>query len=144
MNFSPPRRVSRTPSWLRARAPYAALALGTIAVGLAVHWRGLGLPPAVRDVLGDALWAAMVAGWGGAAFPRAPLRARSAGALALCAAVEFSQLYRRPALDALRRTGLGRLVLGSEFDARDLGAYALGVLAVALLDRALAGRPPGR
>jgi hypothetical protein len=47
-----PRRVL-------ARSTYVALAIGTIALGLAVHERGDALSPVVRDVLGDALWAAM-------------------------------------------------------------------------------------
>lgn len=126
--------------WLRVRARYVALALATVSMGLAVYRRGHALPPAARDVLGGALWAAMVAWWIAALVPRARLGTRSAGALALCVAVELSQLYRHPALDALRRTRAGHLVLGSDFDTRDLGAYALGIVAAALLDRALAGR----
>ena len=125
---------------LRPRARYLALALATIGLGLTVHWGGSALPPAVRDVLGDALWAAMVAWWAGVAAPRARPGAHSAGALAACVAVELSQLYHRPALDALRRTRVGHLVLGADFDVRDLGAYALGVVAAAMLDRVLAGR----
>jgi hypothetical protein len=115
-----------------------ALALGTIVVGLTVHRGGGALPHAVRDVLGDALWAAMLTWWVAAAAPEAA-RARRAGvALALCFAVELGQLYRAPALDALRRTAVGRLVLGSDFDARDLAAYTAGVLAAALLEGAAA------
>jgi hypothetical protein len=44
-----------------------------------------------------------------------------------CFAVEFSQLIHLPMLDALRRTTLGYLVLGSGFDRRDLAGYAGGV-----------------
>ncbi len=120
------------------RPAFLALALATIGVGLVVH-RGAGgaLPPAARDVLGDALWAAMIHWWIGVAAPAAPPGRRALAAVACCAAVEASQLVRLPALDAVRRTTLGHLVLGSDFDARDLAAYALGVAAAAAGEAAL-------
>ena len=118
----------------RARATYFALALTTIGVGLFVHLRGAALRPATRDVLGDALWAAMIAWWAGALAPSARLGPRSAAAFVVCASVEVSQLYHAPWLDAARATALGRLVLGSGFDPRDLAAYALGVGAAVLLE----------
>jgi hypothetical protein len=132
------------PRWLRARLPYVVLAVATIAVGLVVHLRGRALPPDVRDVLGDALWAAMVAWWAGAAAPAVRLRWRAAAAVAACYAVELSQLYHAPGLDALRRTTAGHLVLGSGFDPRDLAAYTAGVLAAALLERAVVRRRAAR
>jgi hypothetical protein len=119
--------------------PYVALTLGTIGLGLAVHLRGAVLSPVARDVLGDALWAAMVT-WGIAAIaPALRLSRRGGAALAFCFAIEFSQLYHTPALDALRSTTGGHLVLGNGFDPRDLGAYAAGVLAIVLLEHT-AGR----
>ena len=114
-----------------------ALALGTIAVGLIVHWRATALPPTVRDILGDALWAMMVAWWMGALAPDMRLGGRSGLALAFCCAVEFSQLYHAPVLDAVRRTTPGQLVLGSGFDVRDLGAYGVGVLTALMLETAM-------
>ncbi len=131
-----PARAHRMPDWLRARTRNLALAVGTIVLGLAVHLRGDALSPGVRDVLGDALWAAMVV-WGIAAVAPALARSwRAVGALAICVVIEFSQLVHSPALDALRRTTAGHLVLGSGFDPRDLAAYAAGVLAAVLLERA--------
>ena len=120
---------------ISARLPYVALALGSIAAGLAVHRGGTMLSPAVRDVTGDALWAMMIAWWAGAITPRAPLVARGAAALTICVMVELSQLYHTPTLDALRSTTLGALVLGSGFDVRDLAAYALGIAVAALGER---------
>jgi Protein of unknown function (DUF2809) len=113
---------------------YVALAVGTIVLGLAVHGRGGALSPVVRDVVGDALWAAMAAWWIAAVAPAVPLAWRAAVALAFCFAVEFSQLVHLPALDALRQTTAGHLALGSGFDPRDLAAYAAGVLAAVLLE----------
>jgi Protein of unknown function (DUF2809)/Peptidase family S58 len=110
------------PRWLLgldARMRYFALAVGTMALGLAVHWGGGALSPALRDILGDALWAAMVSWWMAAAAPALRLSRRAGAAIAFCFAVEFSQLYHAPALDAIRRTTAGHLVLGSGFDPRD-------------------------
>ena len=119
----------------RARIRYVALAIATAAVGLIVHRAGSALPPVVRDVLGDALWATMVTWWIAAIAPAMRWPSRAALALACCFIVEFSQLYHAPALDAVRRTMVGHLMLGSGFDPRDLVAYSAGVLAAILLDR---------
>ncbi len=126
-----------------ARARYLALAIGTVGLGLAVHLRGTALPPAARDVLGDALWAAMMVWCVSAVAPAARRPTRGAAALAVCWAVEASQLYHAPALDAVRTTTVGRLVLGSGFDPRDLAAYAAGVLAAVLLEAAARGGAAG-
>ena len=127
-------RVRQTRIPLNVRASYLGLALGTIALGLAIHWHGGVLGPTARDVLGDALWAAMIYWWIGALAPGATLRVRAVMALMVCFGVEVSQLYHTPALDALRRTTLGQLVLGSGFDPRDLVAYAGGIVAAVGLE----------
>ena len=116
-------------SLLSARIVYATLAMATIVLGLAVHLRGHFLGVTLQDVIGDALWAAMIAWWVAAVVPAASVPHRSLAALAICFSVEFSQLYHAPVLDALRRTPAGQLTLGSGFDPRDLLAYTLGVLA---------------
>lgn len=85
----------------------------------------------------------MIAWWVAAVVPGASLRARGIAALAICFAVEASQLYHMPALDALRRTTVGHLVLGSGFDPRDLLAYMLGVLAATFLERTARRRSRG-
>ena len=125
---------------LRARLSYLALVVVTIGLGLLVHLHGTAMPPAARDVLGDALWAVMIV-WGvSVVAPDARLQTRGAVALALCWAVEGSQLLHAPAVDALRATMAGHLVLGSGFDPRDLVAYAAGVLAAVLLEAAVRRR----
>jgi hypothetical protein len=45
------------------RARFIALAVATIVLGLLVHLRGAMLDFEMRDALGDALWAAMIAWW---------------------------------------------------------------------------------
>jgi len=119
------------------RVRYVGLALITIVVGLIVHWSARGLDAAVRDILGDALWAAMIVWWVGAIAPGARPLARAAGAYGVCVAVELSQLYHSPGIDAVRETTLGGLVLGSGFDRRDLVAYAIGVGVAMLIDAKL-------
>jgi len=123
-----------------ARAVFVALAVGTIGLGLWVHRGGPALSPVVRDRLGDALWAVMMAWWAGAAAPGARIVARSATALGICVAVELSQLVHGPWIDGVRQTTFGQLVLGSGFDPRDLAAYAIGILAAALFERAVISR----
>ena len=115
------------------RVRYFSLAMATIAVGVLIHFRGGFLPPVVRDVLGDALWGAMIVWWMGVAAPRASLRGRGVAAFAICVAVELSQAFHTPSLDALRQTVPGQLVLGSDYDPRDFLAYAAGVVAAVVL-----------
>jgi hypothetical protein len=121
----------------RARSLHLALVGLSIAVGLLVHFYGADLGSMAQDVIGDALWAAMIAWALGAAAPGARLVVRSAIAYAWCIAVEVSQLYHTPALDAIRATRAGHLALGSGFDARDLVSYALGVAAAAIVSASL-------
>ncbi len=115
---------------LPARGKYLLLALATIAAGLAV--RGAG---DVRDFTGDAIYGMMIAWWMGFITPRARLVHRAGAAIAVCFAIEFSQLIHTPALDAARSTLPGRLVLGSGFNARDLVAYAIGVMVATALEQ---------
>jgi hypothetical protein len=126
---------------LSARLRYLTLAIATIGLGLAVHLRGTSLSAVLRDVLGDALWAVVIV-WGvSVVAPSARRITRGGVALAICFAVETSQLYHAPTIDALRATTGGRLVLGSGFDLRDLAAYAAGVIAAELLEAAVRRRP---
>lgn len=126
------------------RWAWIAIALAVIAVGLAVHELGLGLPARARDVAGDALWAVMVFAWLGAIRPGSAVHARAGVALAISWAVEISQAYHTPQLDAVRQTTLGRLVLGSGFDPRDLVAYALGIAVAAALASIASRHAPAR
>jgi hypothetical protein len=67
------------------------------------------------------------------AAPNGALLPRAAAALAICFAVELSQRIDHPALGAVRGSSLGHLVIGSDFDARDLAAYTAGIAAAVLL-----------
>lgn len=131
------------------RTRFAVLALSTILFGLLLQRTRALLPPMAADVLGDALWAMMIAWLAGTIAPGVPRGRRALGALGFCWMVEASQLYHARLLDAWRATTLGHLALGTDFDPRDLAAYALGVLAAYVLEPALLrtttpnGAPPG-
>lgn len=47
---------------------------------------------------------------------------------------EFSQMYHAPWIDAIRRTTIGHLILGTDFAWADIAAYVLGIAAVAAVD----------
>lgn len=128
------------PSLVRTRALFFLLAMSTIAIGLGVHFYGDILGLALRDVLGDALWAAMLAWMVAALVPSVSVRTRALTALAICFAVEISQRFHVPSLEALRHTTVGHLVLGSGFDPRDFLSYSLGVLAAMLFELTLRRR----
>jgi len=117
------------------RQRYLLLAIVTIAAGVMVHSVDESLPESLRDILGDALWAMMIVWWMGVVAPRAPLRTRALVSFAICVAVEVSQRYHTPMLDGLRRTALGHLILGSDYDARDLLSYAAGVIVATVVGR---------
>src|SRR5262249_35869388 len=117
-----------------SRDKYAGAALITICAGLLVHLSGTALNPVVRDVLGDALWAMMIAWLIGALAPRAAVALRGVVAYGVCVGVEISQTFHTPTLDAIRATTAGHLVLGSGFDPRDLVAYLLGIATAVALE----------
>ena len=114
---------------------YAGAALAVIVLGLASRRVPGILPACLGKYPGDALWALMVFfGWG-MILPRLATGRLAVLALATSYAVEFSQLYQAPWLNAIRGTTLGHLVLGSGFDGRDFAAYAVGVAVGVLCDR---------
>ena len=133
-------RRSSNATTLRQR--YVLLAGVTIVVGLAVHVGRLPLSLRLRDATGDALWAMMMFWWIGAALPLVRPMVRALLGIGVCVAVELSQLYHVPWLDASRATTPGHLVLGSGFDARDLVAYAVGVAVAFGIDRRLQRAAP--
>ena len=122
------------------RPVFVALALVTIAFGLTIYGGGIIDTPWLRDVVGDALWAVMLFWCVGAFAPMTLPSVRALVTLAACFAVEASQLLHTPALDAIRRTSAGHLVLGSDFYPRDLAAYTAGVAFAFLIERVFLSR----
>lgn len=128
------RGVSRA----RPRALLALLVLATCALGLACR-----LPWAPRVVslyCGDVLWGSLFFLLLAYAAPRQHTSRLGLAAIALTEAIELSQLYHSPAVDAVRSTRLGGLLLGHEFSWSDVLCVALGAGLVALLDAKLRDR----
>jgi hypothetical protein len=124
----------------RSRALYLLLAVAAVVLGLASRrYRGA-LPAAVGAYAGDVLWAAMVYLLGAAVWTGAPARKVAAGAAVFALAIELSQLYHAPWIDAVRDTRLGGLVLGFGFLWSDLACYAAGIALAFALDHRLASR----
>lgn len=77
--------------------------------------------------IGDILWATMVYFIMRFLFITKAIRFNVIAALLFCFAIEFSQLYKAPWIDAIRHTLFGRLVLGEGFLWGDLLCYVFGV-----------------
>ncbi len=119
-----------------SRAWYVMMAIITMVMGFSVHRSGSALPTTLKDVAGDALWAAMMF-WGVSGIaPTRSMWSRGSVAFVICVVVECSQLVHAALLDQVRHTTLGHLVLGSDFDPRDVAAYFVGVAAAMLIERA--------
>lgn len=118
----------------RDRFRHAVLILLVILSGLFLRSRFCPAPPVFEKYGGDALWAVVVFLGLGFLFPRAATFTLALSALTISWAVEFSQLYRVPWLDALRATLPGKLILGTTFNLPDLPAYAFGVAAAAMAE----------
>jgi hypothetical protein len=124
----------------RSRTLYLLLAVATVALGLASRRFGGVWPAFVTAYAGDVLWAAMVFLLIAAAWPAASTGRVAMGAAIVSLAIELSQLYHAPWIDAVRQTRAGGLVLGFGFLWSDLACYALGIALAAALDRSLARR----
>lgn len=106
---------------------YAALACLTVAAGLASRRYSAALPEFIGRYAGDTLWAAMVFWVLAVLWRRASTSRLAAGAWIIAVAVECSQLYHAPWIDAMRETRIGALILGNGFLWSDLVCYAVGV-----------------
>lgn len=109
------------------RLIYLVSAVVVTALGLASRRHAEHLPPFLSDYAGDTLWALMV--FLGISFilPDAHAVRRAGIAIGFAYAIEVSQLYDAPWIDALRHTTLGGLVLGFGFMWTDLVCYATGI-----------------
>lgn len=128
------------PATGRPRAVYLGLLVATVALGLATRRYPSAFPEIVARYGGDALWAAMVLWLAALVRPAATTRRLALLALAVSVAVEVSQLYQAPWINALRATRAGKLVLGEGFLWSDLVCYAVGVGLAAAVDAWLVSR----
>jgi hypothetical protein len=96
----------------RNRLIYAGFSALALVCGLATRPLRSVIGPDLAENLGDALWAVLVyllIAW---TWRRQSNWRIAVTTLAVSVAVEFSQMYHTPWLDAIRRTTLGGLVLG--------------------------------
>ncbi|MDB5311509.1 MAG: hypothetical protein JWO38_5711 [Gemmataceae bacterium] len=131
----------------RSRRMYILAALAVVAVGLWSRSDAAGLPWSVAKYAGDALWGLVVFLGTGLLLPRLTTPTAAGLAAAFACAVEASQLYHAPWLDAVRGTRPGGLVLGTPaatFAWADIAAYLAGTAAGAVAERATGSRAGGR
>ena len=125
-HIRPARNYQRS-TQSRSRVWYGALSVLVVVTGLLWRSQLMPLPPFPSKYGGDALWALMVFCGMGFVFPGLSTRMLTLLALGFSWAVEFSQLYHAPWIDAVRSTLPGRLILGFSFHWLDLTAYVLGI-----------------
>lgn len=116
---------------------YLALACATIVAGLGSRRYPEFFPDWFGRYGGDALWAALAFWVIAVCWRRAPTIHVVAAALAVSFAVEVSQLYHAPWIDAIRGHRIGALFLGSGFLWSDLVCYCAGTAFAAALDTLL-------
>jgi hypothetical protein len=122
--------VPSAPSARRVRVTSLVLAVLVLGLGLASRSRALPWPPFFAAYAGDTLWALLVFLLLRFLAPTRPVLHVAGAALAFSFAVELSQLYQAPWLNAVRRTLPGRLVLGAGFLWSDLVCYTAGYTCV--------------
>lgn len=129
------RRQASRPGRAATRRLLATVCLAAIVVaGLLVH--GVLPDTAASDIAGDALYAAAVYLLVVALAPRLPALLVAAIAAVWCVAIELFQLTSAPLTAGAYFPPLV-LVLGTVFDARDLGVYVLTVAVVLGADLAV-------
>jgi hypothetical protein len=119
--------MNAAPHRTRCRRLYAAWIVVVVCAGLASRSEAVGLPLFLAKYGADALWALMIFLCVGFVLARWSTGAVAVVATAISCAVEFSQLYHTPWLDAIRNTALGRLTLGDTFAWCDIAAYLVGI-----------------
>ncbi len=114
---------------LKTRITWFIIICITIVLGLASrHFKVVPL------FVGDILWATMVYFMVRFLFINKPVSFIAIVSLLFSYAIEFSQLYHAPWIDAIRPSLFGRLVLGATFNWGDMICYAAGVGIGVLVD----------
>lgn len=120
----------------KSRVACTISAVVIIAFGLLWRSHLLPLSPFLRKYGGDALWASLVFVLIRFCRPRMSIVSSAVIAFTIAVTVELSQLCHAPWIETIRGFRLGSLILGSTFNWPDIPAYAIGILIVALIDRA--------
>jgi hypothetical protein len=128
----------------KRRVTYAVLLLITVSLGLVWRMVPLGLSPFWFKYGGSALWAMALYWLIAVCLPRLSAVGLACLAAVVAAVVEFSRLWRVPAVDAFRLTLAGQLLLGHYFSLKNIAAYWLAIALAAVLDRWLVRRDGSR
>ena len=115
------------------RAALVAASAATVAMGLAMSFRGAG---GLADPTAHALYAALIYLLVALVRPRSRPWKTAAVATGFCVVVELFQLTGIP-MSLMEITPLSRLVLGTTFSAGDLLVSAFAIAAVAAIDAAV-------
>lgn len=118
----------------RNRFVYLIFILAVIIMGLSSRHFAAYLPNWLGNYTGDALWALMVFLIIGFCFKTLKTSRVTIYALIFSFAIEISQLYHAPWIDAIRRTIIGGLILGFGFQWSDLWCYTIGIFIGAILE----------
>ena len=117
------------------------LMVGTLAAGLTIRFAQLGLHPTVVKWGGSTLWAVMIYWVVSTALGSRRIVRNVILSGIIATAIEFLKLYDATWLDAFRRTLPGIILLGRIFTFRDIAAYWIAIVIVAVIERvALAER----
>jgi len=109
------------------RLLFSIAAIVVIIAGLLSRAYANLFPELINVYLGDALYALMVyMGFCALLIHHSSIRVGGIS-LVFCYAIEMSQLYHAPWIDAIRATRPGGLILGYGFLWSDMFAYALGI-----------------
>lgn len=124
----------------RKRILYIFLVFVVIILGLASRKYGSFIPGFLKGNAGDTLWSIMVFFIFRTIFYNKKTKLIFIYTIAFSYAIEISQLYHAPWIDAIRATTLGGLVLGYVFSFNDLICYAVGALIADIFDKIIQSR----
>ncbi len=121
----------------RPRVFYAVACFVVFALGMLSRSDWMGPEGVLREYSGDTLWAALVYLLLATALVSLSKRKVAMGALLFSFAIEMSQLYHAPWIDAIRSTRIGALILGHGFLWSDLVCYSAGIGIALCIDAAI-------
>lgn len=113
---------------INKRINYFLLYLLTIPIGLATRKKPECFLPVIAKYGGDILWAACFFFFFRIFFIQKKLWQVAVFTYLFAVLIEISELYHAPWIDEIRRTFLGKMILGFGFLWSDIVCYAIGIL----------------
>lgn len=112
----------------RNRKIYFVLIFFIILIGLLSRKYQHFFPEGIGEYPGDFFYAMMIYVMVGFLFPTASIMKVGVLTIIFCFSIEISQLIHTPIFNEIRKTVIGRLILGYGFQLNDLIAYLLSVI----------------